>query len=290
MTADLVEQLRDYGDVLRAEIERRESERRHGSGGAGRSWSRVLLVAAMVGVAVACGTALYSLYSLPLGPALVADPVEDSSSIERTDSEPAEFLDRLDDVDFVMEMGAGRDLTAGERRDVIDYFAPGTGAGQPSVGSARVAFELTDNWVVIDADLDAGQQPDRVPDDLPREQRCRVLARTDGDSLSFDALGHSCWDRNRSLLPGEGERAGVSYGCRPAVELGGLVAYGQGDFVADISVPPDSPGAIFTLVSGESVLIRPVEQQIIYAGPVVEQVAIFYGDGKVERTTTADCG
>lgn len=204
----------------------------------------------------------------------MATPVPDPAAIERRAGDPDTFLDRLDTIDYEMEILPGREPTETERAAIVDFF------DGSEVVSTTIRFTLPLGWVVVEVET--------APADAELTTRCRAIAHLTDDSLKF-VDGFSCWNPDMRVWPEAGASATFSYGCGPAVDLVGLVAFGKRDFATEVFLPPDAPGVILTLASGETILLRPVDDEVIFAGPIVNEMEIFYANGTLDRITTSDC-
>lgn len=280
MPADLIDQLERYGTVLRDEMavseEMATPEPPTTPASSGWQRSRLALAAALLLVALGGWAAL----SLAGGDTeLVAVPVDLGVEGRATDT-PA-FLERLASVDFEKEVLDPRDLTAGEVESLVSWYGTVNGASVvPESAEMRVRY--ADGPVVVEFDV----APSNVSYD-----HCRVIGEFDGSGLDFGAFGlsMSCWNPDdRTVLPTD-VTPQFSYGCEPAVDLAGMVAFGKGRFTATVDLPLGSPGIIVTLESGELVVIRASNGLAVYAGPPATQMELFYGNGDVHVIDTTDC-
>lgn len=149
MSAELLDQLALYGEVLRDEVDRMEQ----GRGGA----------------------ALLSLRLQPV-PLSAASRVDNPASLAR-DGDPPELVERLADVGYQATMEAGREPTDGERADAVDFFTAGGGFG---VRPVEIAFQLEGDWVVVDA---IGSSTGIAGGDQADPTATQLVTLTNGDEV-----------------------------------------------------------------------------------------------------------
>jgi len=288
MSTEVIDQLARYGDFVREELA--EATSAPGSRAAPltlqvaaepeprRRADRLVLVAVLAALLFASG--LITLRLARDQEELVASPVSDPALIERraTDTEP--FLERLPDVDFEMSDLGQREPTDTERAAVVSFFGPQVeGIGGESV---TIVQEFEAGQVVVEFNVD------------PREEGefdatlCRAVGRSTSSGLDFGGR-LSCWDPTNRPVLADDAAPSFSFGCVPAFDIPGGSLFGQRGFVAQVDLPPSSPGVVFTLDNDDVVLLRPNNNLVVYAGPVAERMEIFYANGEVHTINTSDC-
>jgi len=288
MSTELIDQLARYGDFVREELA--EAAGVDGPSAAPltlqvavepeprRRADRLVLVAVLAAVLFASG--LITLSLVRNQEELVASPVSDPTLIERraTDTEP--FLERLSDVNFEMSSFGQRGPTDAERASVVSFFGPQ--AEDLSGESVTIIQEFEAGPVVVEFNVD---RPEEGEIDATR---CRAVGRSTSGGLDFGDR-FSCWDpANRPVLAGDAAPS-FSFGCVAAIPIPGGSLFGRRDFVAEVDLPPRSPGVVFTLDNGDVVLLRPNNNLVVYAGPVAQRMEIFYANGEVHTINTSDC-
>lgn len=293
MAADLVEQLRQYGHLLRDDpppddrpldgrelphppdvlvspvVEKRKPSRRG-----------LLVAATVVALTVGLLGALVAVNQPPAEP--VATPVAAPSDVAPQPNDTPELEAEFATIDYEIVSSGPRSATEQEADAVVRFFE--RAAIEVDDDSVRVVLEVDEGPTVFEADVG----DDVRTDDPFDSNRCRVTITSfsTGDQIGNEPF--SCWNTEVRPPPTEDERPQLAYGCDPAYGIPGGV-FGKRDFTAEIDLPPNAPAAIFTLENGKRVLVRPVRDLVSYAGPPAASVEVFYADGQTFTDDLSDC-
>lgn len=231
----------------------------------------VLLLIVVIAVGGALGLAGGRLPG-PGSDDLLARPVNEGAAVAIKPDDPEAFVAALAGVDWELQLQGDREPTAGESQALRSYLS---NRDQPVPGSMRVVTEITPGGPVVI------QFANGVGDD----SRCQIVGRPANGGLEF-LWGHSCWDPAIAVFQ-RGNEPGFTFACDAVL---GWQRLGLRDFMAEIHFPPNSPGAIITLVGGGTVAVRPTpDSYAIYAGPTADHIDVYGNDGEISTMRTADC-
>lgn len=288
MAAELVEQLRQYGQLLRDESAPDDLERTPTahvfdmpSSKASRTRHGVLLMATSISVlAVGLVAVLVAVNQPPTEP--IATTIEAPSEVTPQANDTPELEAQFSTIDYEIVSSDPRPATATETEAVVAFFD--RKAIEVDASSVQVVFEADEGPVVFEADLTDTARPD----DPLNSNRCRVTATSPPDDATIGNKESSCWNTATRPEPTENERPQLSYGCDPAYGIPGGW-FGKRNFTAEIDLPPDAPGAVFTLENGKRVLVRPASDLISYTGPPATSVEVFYAGGQTFTDDLSNC-
>jgi hypothetical protein len=244
----------------------------------------VLYLVALLAVAVGVGAAAASAFQTGTDR---SDGVDFTGSLTRVEIQPRPgdtpaFLARLDHVVEEVVLQPGTPLSDAEVEAIVSNQTTEISTVDP--GTVRTLMQLPSGAALLEFDQSgiAAEVGETV-------MHCEaIVSRQSGELQSPDSVW--CWDPAFPPPPAEDDGAAqLSYGCRTAFGVPGLAGFGKGHFVAEISLPADAPGVIFTLENGDVILVRPFDDRVIYAGPIAVTMEIFHHGGKVDTVNTSGC-